>query len=106
MPLLLIALMGFSYVQPDNFTPVNVSDSAAIAACAALTLWAFIGLESATVPAGNVDQPERTIPLATIIGTCLAAIVYIFVTVVAFGVAPIADLQSSSAPLADVARLM
>ena len=65
LPLLLIATVGLAYVEPSNFTPVNASgqsNAAAIAACAALTLWAFLGLESATVPAGDVEQPEKTIP--------------------------------------------
>ena len=109
LPLLLIGIIGLGFVDTGKFTPANVSEdstAAAIAACAALTLWAFIGLESATVPAGNVVRPERTIPRATILGTSLAAVVYILVTVVAFGVAPLAELKSSSAPLADVARIM
>lgn len=109
LPLLVIAAVGLAYVDPGNFTPVNVSEesnAAAVAACAALTLWAFIGLESATVPAGDVDEPERTIPRATIIGTSVAAIVYIMVTVVALGVLPTADLRTSTAPLADVATVM
>lgn len=109
VPLLLIAVIGLTYVSPGNFTPVNVSqesNAAAIAACAALTLWAFLGLESATVPAGDVAEPERTIPRATILGTSLAAAVYIVVTIVALGVAPLTDLQTSSAPLADVAVVM
>ncbi len=79
---------------------------AAVAACAALTLWAFLGLESATVPAGDVVEPERTIPRATIIGVSLAAAVYIVITVVAFGVVPLADLQGNTAPLAEVATIM
>ncbi len=109
LPLLVIALVGLAYVDASHFTPVNVSeesDAAAVAACAALTLWAFLGLESATVPAGEVAEPERTIPRATIFGTILAAAVYIVVTVVAFGVMPLADLRTSTAPLADVAVVM
>ena len=109
LPLLVIAVIGLAYVDPGRFTPVNVSgesNGAAIAACAALTLWAFLGLESATVPAGDVAAPERTIPRATIFGTCLAAVVYIAVTLVAFGVVPIVELGSSTAPLADVATAM
>ncbi len=109
VPLLLVALIGLAYIEPANFTPLNaseVSNGAALAACAALTLWAFIGLESATVPSGDVDQPERTIPRATIFGTSLAAVVYILVTFVAFGLVPLTALQSSSAPLADVAGAM
>ena len=71
-----------------------------------LPLFAFIGLESATVPAGDVHEPEKTIPRATILGTLVAAFVYIGVTVVALGVMPAADLQGASAPLAEVAGVM
>ena len=109
LPLLLVGVVGLAYVDTGHFSPANISgetDAAAIAACAALTLWAFIGLESATVPAGDVVDPARTIPRATIIGTSLAALVYIAVTVVAFGVVPVSELKTSSAPLADVARVM
>ena len=109
IPLLLIAAVGLAYIDPGRFEPLNVSEEsngAALAACAALTLWAFLGLESATVPAGDVDQPERTIPRATIFGTTLAAVVYILITVVAFGLVPLSALESSSAPLADVAAVM
>ncbi|MGI9491937.1 MAG: amino acid permease [Geminicoccaceae bacterium] len=109
LPLFLIAAIGLSFVDPGRFQPLNVSDEsngAALAACAALTLWAFLGLESATVPAGDVDQPEQTIPRATIFGTVLAAVVYILITIVAFGLVPLSELQGSSAPLADVARVM
>ena len=109
LPLLLVGLVGITYLDPGNFTPINVSGestSAAVAACAALTLWAFLGLESATVPAGDVVEPERTIPRATIIGTSLAAAIYMVITLVAFGVVPVADLQGATAPLADVATVM
>ncbi|MBY5935041.1 amino acid permease [Tateyamaria omphalii] len=105
-PLLALIVLGVAYIDPGNFTPVNTSEvgaMSAISACAALTLWAFLGLESATVPAGDVDAPERTIPLATIIGTALTALVYIGVTVVALGVIPSAELVGSNAPLALVA---
>jgi APA family basic amino acid/polyamine antiporter len=106
IPLALIGIIGLAWIDGANFTPANVSgqsNAGAIAACAALTLWAFLGLESATVPAGNVDRPERTIPLATILGTSLAAAVYIVVTVASFGIMPAEQLQTSTAPLADVA---
>ncbi|WP_229801485.1 amino acid permease [Tateyamaria omphalii] len=105
-PLLALIVLGVTYIDPGNFTPVNTSEVgalSAISACAALTLWAFLGLESATVPAGDVANPERNIPLATIVGTALTALVYIGVTVVALGVIPSAELVGSNAPLALVA---
>lgn len=109
VPLLIIGVFGLAFVDVSNFTPVNVSGestASAVAACAALTLWAFLGLESATVPSGDVDRPEKTIPRATIIGVTLAAVVYILVTVVSFGVVPAANLSGSNAPLAEVGRVI
>ena len=44
------------------------------------------------MPAGDVIDPERTIPRATIIGVLIAAAVYISVTTVAIGVVPSAEL--------------
>ena len=109
VPLVLIGSLGFLWVDGANFTPFNTSgqsDIAAISAAAALTLWAYLGLESATVPSGDVIDPERTIPRATILGVLIAAAVYISVTTVAIGVVPSAELATSAAPLADVARVM
>ena len=109
LPLLLIGLVGLLYVDPASYEPFNRSGGGAmpaIAASAALTLWAFLGLESATVPAGDVVDPERTIPRATVLGTIFAACVYILVTVVAFGVIPGELLGASSAPLALAAEAM
>lgn len=109
VPLALIGTLGFLWVDAANFSPINTSgksDIAAISGAAALTLWAYLGLESATVPSGNVIEPEKTIPRATIIGVLIAAAVYIAVTTVAIGVVPPERLALSTAPLADVAREM
>lgn len=109
LPLLAIGLLGLAWIEPAHFTPLNTSgrsDLAAVSAAAALTLWAYLGLESATVPSGNVIAPERTIPRATLIGVAIAAAVYISVTTVAIGVLPADALAASSAPLADAARAM
>ena len=109
VPLAFIGIIGFFWIDPENFTPFNVSgqsDLAAVSAAAALTLWAYLGLKSATVPSGDVVDPEKTIPRATIIGVLVAAAVYISVTTVAIGVLPTESLAASSAPLADVSRAM
>lgn len=107
VPILALVLVGVWEVEPARFRPLNVSSMspvAAIAACSALTLWAFLGLESATVPAGDVANPGRTIPIATVLGTSFAAVLYIFVTIVAFGTVPLNELGGSTAPLALAAQ--
>ncbi len=107
-PLLLIVLLGFRYFDSSGLTPINPTNQSSlsgIVACAALTLWAFIGLESATVPAGDVVNPSKTIPVATIVGVAFSAVIYIAVTVSVFSIMSPHDLAHSTAPLADAASL-
>jgi len=95
-----IALPEGGLSLPDPHHP-EIGPSA-ITAAATLTLWAFLGLESATVPAGKVADPHRTIPLATFGGTALAGLIYLLAcTAVTLLLAPEAAAHSA-APFADV----
>jgi arginine:agmatine antiporter len=69
-------------------------------------MFAYLGLESATVPAGDVRDPERTIPHATVLGILIAALLYVLGTVVVLGVVPRDQLVTSIAPFSDAARMM
>jgi arginine:agmatine antiporter len=69
-------------------------------------MFAYLGLESATVPAGDVRNPARTIPRSTMLGITIAALLYVLGTVVVFGVVPRDELIKSTAPLTDAARAM
>ena len=106
LPLAAVGTVGFLYFQADHFQPFNPtgeSSFSAVTATVALTLWAFLGLEAGTVPAADVRDPARTIPKATILGTSLAAIIYIACTASVMGIIAPADLSSSTAPFADAA---
>ena len=113
VPLALIGVIGLFYLNGDHFTPFLVATGGfgrhaltlleGVTAAIGLTLWAFIGLESATVPAEEVKDPERTIPRATYIGTAVTALVYIVATIAVMGVIPLATLQNSAAPFAAAA---
>jgi APA family basic amino acid/polyamine antiporter len=105
-PLLLVTVGGLFYLEPTYYVPFNASgtsDMAAITATATLTLFAFLGLECATIPSGQVENPARTIPRATFYGTLAVTALYILGTVVIMGLLPPAVLQSSKAPFADAA---
>ncbi len=109
IPLVAIGTLGLLFFNLENFKPFNVSELppfAAIAATAAMTLWAFLGLESATIPADEVQDPARTIPRATILGTFSASLIYILGTVAVMGVIPPSVLADSTAPYADAASAM
>lgn len=109
IPLAVIAVVSFFVFEPAAFTPFNLSQqpiSHSIAATAALTLWAFLGLESATIPADNVERPERNIPRATMAGFTLVALVYILTMLAIMSVVPNQALQTSVAPFADAAKII
>jgi basic amino acid/polyamine antiporter, APA family len=72
----------------------------AINAAVALTLWALLGFESASLAADKVDDPERTVPRATIVGTALTGILYLFVCSAIALMLPEAMASTSSAPFA------
>jgi basic amino acid/polyamine antiporter, APA family len=109
VPLLLIGLIGLFYMKSGNFTPFDpnhvslVGHWHAISFAATLTLWAFLGLESATIPAEEVKDPERTLPRATIFGTGATTALYVLATVAIMGVIPASQLAKSNAPFADAA---
>jgi APA family basic amino acid/polyamine antiporter len=109
LPLLAIATVGLLFFDGGNLGAFNAAGGSvfgSVTAAAALTLWAFIGLESATVPAEDVADPKRTIPRSTIIGTLVTALVYILGTVAVMGVIPTGVLAGSNAPFADAAAEM
>jgi basic amino acid/polyamine antiporter, APA family len=108
VPLLLIAVVGLFFIKSGNYHPLTIKHSGdrGINGAAALTLWAFIGLESATVAGGEVRDPERTLPRATIYGTVAATLLYLIATVSIFGMIPTHKLATSNSPFADAANII
>jgi APA family basic amino acid/polyamine antiporter len=107
IPLALIGIVGLFFIKAANFGAFRIGSwgdmFAGITAAATLTLWAFIGLESATVPAEEVKNPERTIVRSTIWGTLATTCVYALATIAIVGIIPAATLQDSNAPFAQAA---
>lgn len=90
--------------SPPPLAPGNFS-IAPVMAATALTLWAMLGFESASVPAAKVRDPARTIPRATLIGTALVGLIYVLTCSGIALLSPVAEVAQSNAPFADfVAR--
>ena len=109
VPLILVSFVGIFYVHIENFSPFNISGTSnfsAITATTTLTLFAFLGLESATIPSGNINEPGKTIPRATMIGTIITILVYVLGSTVVMGMIPAHELSSSNAPFSDAAALI
>ena len=109
IPILAIAFFGWFWFSPETFQAGwNVSGGSsghAISRAASMALWAYMGIESAAVSAGVIENPKRNIPRATLMGLGLAAVIYILSSTVIMGIIPNADLQRSHAPFAEAARL-
>ena len=109
IPILGIAFLGWFWFDAGIFQAGwNVSGGSsahAITRAASIALWAFMGIESAAVSAGVIENPKRNIPLATMLGLGLSAVVYILSSTVIMGIIPNAELQVSHAPFAEAARL-
>lgn len=109
LPFGAVAVIGLFFIDGAHFADFNPSGQSlldASAALAPLTMFAFLGLESATVPADDVRDASRTIPRSTVFGILIAALLYVLGTTVVFGVVPREQLVGSVAPFSQAARLM
>ncbi|QGX40381.1 amino acid permease [Permianibacter aggregans] len=107
LPLLALIAFGIWHFQPEYLQTPEMDGTFSltpVSATVALTLWAFLGLECATIPADNVREPEKTIPRATWIGTVITAIIYVAATTIVMGIVPNNELAASGAPFAEAAR--
>ena len=108
-PLLLIAFGGLFFLHAQNFHPFNSSGTStlsAIEATATITMFSFVGIESATIPASSVQDPGKTISRATMLGLFVTTVVYILGSVSIMGIIPAGVLKDSATPYADAAAMM
>jgi putrescine:ornithine antiporter len=102
LPVGLISLIGWFWFSADTFAaawnPQGLSLMDGIGSSISLTLWAFLGLESAAQASGAVENPKRNVPLACMLGTLGAAVIYILSTTVIQGIVPNAELAESTGP--------
>ncbi|OWJ97259.1 putrescine-ornithine antiporter [Pseudomonas sp. A46] len=106
IPVAGLSLIGWFWFDPqvfeDAWNPNGIATSDAITQSIPLTLWAFLGMESAAQNSDAVENPKRNVPLACLLGTLGAAVVYVLSTSVIMGIVPNAELANSSAPFAFV----
>ncbi|AQT65085.1 lysine:cadaverine antiporter [Serratia marcescens] len=104
IPVIVTATVGWHWFDAAtyqaNWNTSGTTDSHAVIKSILLCLWAFIGVESAAVSTGMVKNPKRTVPLATMLGTGLAGIIYIAATQVISGMFPASEMAASGAPFA------
>lgn len=98
LALWLLGTQGGAALTPVDAVPIEVSTTLA---AVGVTVFALLGLESASVPADAIDQPARTVPRATLIGTAVAGVVTLLSSSAVALMLPQATLAVSLAPIAD-----
>lgn len=102
IPVVGISIIGWKWfdgsMYVNSWNPHNVPTFEAIGVSISMTLWAFLGLESACANADAVENPEKNVPIAVLGGTLGAAVIYIVSTNVIAGIVPNLELANSTAP--------
>ncbi|MFC6239178.1 APC family permease [Longivirga aurantiaca] len=109
VPLALMSTVGLFAISTDNFSPMNLSgdsDAQAILGAMALCLFSYLGVETASVAAAKVRNPDVNVPRSTIFGTLATAAVYLLSLIAVFGSVPSTVLGESSAPYSTAADAM
>ena len=100
----LFIIIAFLKFDKNNLIPLVPKNKGleTISLAATTTLWAFIGLESATVAAGEIRDPEKNVKRSTIYGLIISAVIYLLISIASMGAMPNEVLAKSTAPLTDI----
>jgi APA family basic amino acid/polyamine antiporter len=104
-----IAIVGLFYIDSANYSPFNVSGLSTVSAIGggmAIALFSYLGVETASVAAAKVRNPDRNVPRATILGTLATAVVYMLSLVAVFGILPSDKLANSNEPFSAAVNTM
>jgi APA family basic amino acid/polyamine antiporter len=103
-PLFLLAGIGVFFVDWSlvSFSPAAAPSWGALGASMALVMFAYSGMETALVPSGEVQDPARSVPRATLVAILLVVLLYLGLQIVGQGVLG-AQLGESGVPVADTA---
>ncbi|REJ78085.1 MAG: amino acid permease [Acidobacteria bacterium] len=102
-PLLFFVVAGIFFIEPGAFTFGEMPEISAFGTAVLVLLYAFVGFESAVIPAGELKDPERNAPFGLLTAIGIIVALYILIQVVAMGTLP--ELAGSRRPLADSAEM-
>ncbi|WP_100641805.1 APC family permease [Alteromonas facilis] len=110
IPLLLIPTLGYVYAEQSVSSILSYEASegffATIAKVVLITMWAFLGIEVATIPAKETLNAKKTIPRALFFGLLSVTFVYFFATLGLWFLLPTEVLSQSPSPFADAAEVI
>src|ERR1700752_710321 len=105
LALLVLIVPGLFLLQKSNYTPFFTHGTSGFGASLLPLFFAYAGFESIAQTAGEVKESTRRLPKILLKGITITALIYVFTSIVSFGVLPGGRLQASNAPMAEVASI-
>ena len=105
LALMVLILPGLFMLKGSNYIPFFTHGWGGFGASLLPLFFAYAGFESIAQAAGEVKDSTKRLPKVVLIGISITALIYVLTSVVSFGVLPGSRLQSSSAPMAEVASI-
>jgi basic amino acid/polyamine antiporter, APA family len=99
VPMIIFCGAGLFFLNPQAFAPGPSPTTGDFSKSVLLLVYAFTGFEMATIPAGEIRDPQKNLPRALIIALFVVAVLYILIQIVCVGTLP--ELAQSQKPLAD-----
>lgn len=110
IPLCTVAIFGWYWFDSHTFmagwNPHDASVMSAIAQSVPFVLWAYMGIESASLNSDLIENPKRNVPLSTLLGLAIAGALYISCCLVLMGIVPVEQLAKSSSPFSEAALMV
>ncbi|MGL4739337.1 MAG: APC family permease [Sarcina sp.] len=106
--LILFIILASGVFDVNNIGPLfpHGGGIKTIPMAAAVTFWAFEGVEVATVASGEIKNPKRNVKLSTIIGIALALFFYITISILSVGAMKQTALANSLDPLSQIMAMV
>lgn len=101
--LIVLIVPGLFAIHPDNYRPFVTHGLRGFAASLPPLFFAYAGFESLAQTAGEVRDSTRRLPRVFLLGIAATTVIYLLMSIVAFGVLPGQQLAASAAPMTTVA---
>ena len=103
LPLLLFICVGIFFIHAPNLAWSGWPSSKSLGDAVILLIFAFVGIEVALIPSGEVKNPARTVPRSAYLALVITTIIYLMIQLVAQGTLGPDLANHPAAPLAESA---
>src|SRR5438105_4017365 len=103
LPLLLFVCVGLFFIHPPNLAWSGWPGSKSLGDAVILLIFAFVGIEVALIPSGEVKNPARAVPRSAYLALVTTTIIYLMIQLVAQGTLGGELAKYPDAPLAESA---